>query len=114
MNKQKYQRANIRPELVQDAQKIQRLCGLGNWGAAVNLVFALYREQVMEQLARNPGEATAIVAAAQQPVVRHDSFVAPPEALLTPVPPAAPELSGSSTGGSLRDFLQTKVKEETL
>lgn len=107
MNKQKYQRANIRPELVQDARKIQRLCGLGNWGAAVNLVFALYREQVMEQLARNPGEATAIVAAAQQPVVRHDSKVPPHK----PVPPATPESSVSSAGGGLRDFLRTKVKE---
>lgn len=105
MTKRKYQRIIVRSELIRDAQKIQKLCGLANWGAAINLVFAMYREQVLEQLKTNPNKAVSTIAATKKSTGRANSKQSSSEVL--PSPPIVPEPSG----GGLRDFLRAKVRE---
>ena len=104
MTKRKYQRIIIRSELIRDAQKIQKLCGLANWGAAINLVLAMYREQALEQLKNNPDKAVSTIAATKKTTGRANSKQSSSEVSQTPtiVPPS---------GGGLRDFLRAKVRE---
>ena len=105
MMKQKYQRIIVRSELIRDAKKIQKLCGLANWGAAINLVFAMYREQVLEQLKNNSNKAVSTIAATEKTTGSANSKQSSSE--VTPPPPIVPEPSG----GGLRDFLRVKVRE---
>ena len=104
MTKRKYQRIIIRSELIRDAQKIQKLCGLANWGAAINLVFAMYREQALEQLRNNPDKTVSTIAATKKSTGRANSKQSSSEVLpsQTIVPPS---------GCGLRDFLQAEVNE---
>ena len=104
MTKRKYQRIIVRSELIRDAQKIQKLCGLANWGAAINLVFAMYRELALEQLKNNPDKAVSTIAATKKTTGRANSKQSSSEISQThpTVPPS---------GGGLRDFLRAKVRE---
>ena len=104
MIKQKYQRIIVRSELIRDAKKIQKLCGLANWGAAINLVFAMYREQVLEQLKNNPTKAVSTIAATKNPTGSANSKQSSSEVL--PSQTIVPEPSGG-----LRDFLRVKARE---
>ncbi len=105
MNKRKRHRVEIRPDLVADAEKIQQCCALESWGAAINLVFALYRGQVLQRL-NTPGGATAVVAAAKPP----DLYS---EALEIPAPPIVAAEPIKEQPRDLRSFLN-QVKDEPL
>lgn len=105
MTKRKYQRIIIRPELIRDARKIQKAYSLANLSAAINLVFAMYRGQVLEQIKNHPDEAASKISAAKKTTACSNSK----ESLdVSPSPSTVVEPSG----GSLRNFLQAKVRED--
>lgn len=101
MTKHQPLRFVLRPELLPNAKKIQRVCGLESWGAAVNMVFALYGGHLIERLSCNPGEMTTIITATERSRVQEVRSPSPSVS-----PPGQIETSQQAESLGLRDFLR--------